>query len=134
MPREPATGFRPEVQRQGLLTCTVPLLLLAVSGCATIGDDPKRTFSLPNDTGGPRLVRLCEDVGACRSPDQGELVQPDGSFDFELYYDEDRTYIVANAQGTTFGCLTVPLAAGIGPYPNSLSDLTQCPPGTPKTS
>jgi hypothetical protein len=117
---------------QALITATLPLLF-AVSGCAPIGDDPKRTFSLPNDTDGPRLMRRCEDVDECRSPDEGELVQPQESLDFKLYYDEDRTYIVANAQGRTFGCLTVPLAAGVGPYPDSLSDLMPCPRGTPKT-
>jgi hypothetical protein len=99
-----------------------------------IWDDPKRTFSLPNDAGGARLVRRCERVDDCRSPDEGQLVQPRESFDFKLYYDEDRTYIVANAQGGTFGCVTVPLAAGVGPYPESLSDLIGCPRGMPKTS
>jgi hypothetical protein len=115
------------------MTAAALPLLLAASGCAAIGDDPKRTFSLPNDTDEPRLVRRCEDVDECRSPDEGELVQPQESFDFKLYYDEERTYIVANAQGRTFGCITVPLAAGVGPYPDSLSDLMQCPRGTPKT-
>jgi hypothetical protein len=97
-----------------------------------IWDAPKRTFSLPNDTGGPRLVRRCEDVDECWSPDDGRLVQPGESFDFKLYYDEDRTYVVANVQGRTFGCVTVPLAAGVGPYPGSLSDLMGCPRGKPK--
>jgi hypothetical protein len=99
-----------------------------------IWDDPKRTFFLPNDTGGPRLMRRCEYVDECRSPDAGELVQPRESFDFKLYYDEDRTYIVANVQGRTLGCVTAPVANGVGPYPASLSDLTPCPRGTPKTS
>src|SRR5687767_5084730 len=94
---------------------------------------PQRTFSLPNNTDGPRLTRRCEDVDGCQSPDEGELVQPQESFDFKLYHDEDRTYIVANAQGRTFGCLTVPLAAGVGPYPDSLADLMACRRGTPKT-
>ena len=99
-----------------------------------IWDDPKRTVSLPNDTGGPRLMRRCDGVDECQSSDGGELVEPRESFDFKLYYDEDRTYIVANAQGRTLGCVTVPVAAGVGPYPHSLSDLMRCPRGTPKTS
>jgi hypothetical protein len=74
-------------------------------------------------------MRRCEDVNKCRLPDEGELVRPQESFEFKLYYDEDRTYIVANAHGRTFGCLTMPLAAGVGRYPDSLSDLMQCPPG-----
>jgi len=41
----------------------------------------------------------CEDGDECRSPDGGELVQPRESFDLKLYYDEDRTYIVASAHG-----------------------------------
>ena len=40
-------------------------------------------------------MRRCEDGDECRSPDGGELVQPRESFDLKLYYDEDRTYIVA---------------------------------------
>lgn len=92
-----------------------------------IWDDPKRTLSLANDTGGPRLMRRCEYVDECRSSDDGELVQPRESFDFKLYYDEDRTYIVTNVQEKTFGCVTVPVASGVGPYPDSLSDLVRCP-------
>jgi hypothetical protein len=98
-----------------------------------IWDDPKRTFSLPNDAEGPRLMRRCEYVDECRTPDKGEFVQPRESFDFKLYYDEDRTYIAANVQGKTFGCVTVPVAAGRGPYPDSLSDLVRCPRGTPES-
>jgi hypothetical protein len=75
-------------------------------------------------------MRRCEYVDECRSPDKGELVEPRESFDFKLYYDEDRTYIVANVQGKTFGCVTVPVAAGVGPYPDSLSDLMRCRRGT----
>jgi hypothetical protein len=99
-----------------------------------IWDDPKRAFSLPNDTEGPRLLRRCEYEEECRSPDEGELVQPRESFDFKLYLDEPRTYIVANVQGKTFGCVTVPVANGVGPYPDSLSDLMACPGGTPRSS
>ncbi len=102
-------------------------------GDFAIWDDPKWTFSVPNDTPGPRLVRRCEYADECRSPDEGELVQPRESFDFKLYYDEDRTYVVANVQGETLGCITVPVANGVGPYPESLSDLGSCPSGTPKT-
>jgi hypothetical protein len=94
-------------------------------------DDPKRTISLPNDTGAPRLMRRCEWVDECRSPDQGDLVQTRESFDFKLYYDEDRTYIVADARGKTLGCITVPVAAGI-PFLDSLSEIDPCPQGTPE--
>ena len=60
---------------------------------------PRSDFNRPDP---PRQAPF-----ACRSPDKGDLVQPRESFDFKLYYDEDRTYIVANAQGRTFGCVTV---------------------------
>ena len=95
-----------------------------------IWDDPKRTLSLANDTEGPRLMRRCESVDECRSSDDGELVQPRESFDFKLYYDEGRTYVVTNLRGKTFGCITVPVANGVGPSPDSLSDLVRCPPRT----
>ena len=98
-----------------------------------IWDDPKRTFSLPNDTAGLRVMLRCERADECRTPDRGELVQPHESFDFKLYLDEDRTYVVADAQGKTLGCVTVPVGNGVGPYPDSLSHLTPCPQGTPKT-
>jgi hypothetical protein len=81
------------------------LLAVPVGGCAVLGDDPKRTFSMPNDTGGPRLVRRCDDEFDCRSPHRGELVQPGESLDFKLYFDEDRTYVVGDAEGKTLGCL-----------------------------
>ena len=110
------------------------LAVLVVGGCYVMGDDPKRAFSLPNDTGGPRLVRRCDDEFDCRSPDKGERVHPGKSLDFEVYFDEDRTYVVADAEGRTLGCFTVPLADGTSYYPDSLSDLEPCPPGTPKTS
>jgi hypothetical protein len=97
-----------------------------------IWDDPKRTISLPNDTAAPRVVLLCERADECRTPERGELVQPHESFDFKLYLDEDRTYVVADAQGRTLGCVTVPIADGT-PYPDSLSDLMACPRGTPRT-
>jgi hypothetical protein len=116
--------------------------VFVVGGCA-VADDPKRTFSLPNETGDPRLVRRC-DAGItdpddfarefdCRNPDKGELVQPGESLDFKLYLDEDRTYVVGDAEGKTLGCLAVPLADG-SDSPDSLSDLAPCPPGTPKTT
>jgi hypothetical protein len=106
---------------------------LTVGGCAVLGDDPKRTFSLPNNTGDPRLVRRCDDESDCRSPDEGELVQPGESLDFKLYMDEDRTFVVGDAEGVTLGCLVMPLADGTDP-PNSLSDLQPCPTGTPKST
>lgn len=101
------------------------LAVLVVGGCYVNGDDPKRTFSLPNDTGGPRLVRRC-DAFECRSPDKGELVQPRESLDFKLYLDESRIYVVGDAEGKTLGCVIVPLADG-SYVPDSLSDLEPCP-------
>jgi hypothetical protein len=71
----------------------------------------------------------------CESPDEGEFVQPGDSLELRLYFDEERTYVVADAAGRTLGCVTVPLAAGVpADYPASLSDLEPCPPGTPKAS
>jgi hypothetical protein len=108
---------------------------LVGAGCDTqFMDDPERTLSLPNDTGGPRLVRRCDWLDDCRSPGKGELVQPGDSFVFKVFADEERKYIVGNAEGKTFGCLTVHLADGVSPQPESLSDLQQCPPGTPTIS
>jgi hypothetical protein len=98
-----------------------------------IWDDPTRTISLPNDTGAPRVLLRCQRADECQTPVTGELVQPRESFDFKLYLDEDRTYMVADAQGRTLGCVTVPIADGT-PYPGSLSDLMACPRGTPRTS
>ena len=99
-----------------------------------IYDDPKRTISLPNDAGEPRVMLRCEWVDECRSADRGELVQPGEFFEFKLYNDEDRTYLVADAQGRTLGCVTVPVANGVGAYPDSLSELGPCPPGTTSAS
>ena len=101
-----------------------------VVGCAYL-DDPKRTFSLPNDTGAPRLVSRCPTSEGCQSADEGELVQPGESFDFKVYFDESRTYVVGDAQRKTLGCVSVQVADGTGGYPDSLSDLTPCPTGTP---
>jgi hypothetical protein len=105
---------------------------LAAAGCTLFGDDPKRTFSLPNDTGGPRLVRRCNLIDDCRFPKEGEIVQPGESFEFRVYPDEERAYVVANGEGRTFGCVSVHVADGTGGYPESLSDLHQCPRDTPK--
>ena len=104
---------------------------LTVGGCTALGDDPKRAFSLLNKTGDPRLLRRCDDEFDCQSPDEGELVQPGESLDLELYMDENRTYVVGDADGETLGCLFVPLADGTDP-PDSLSDVQPCPPGTPE--
>jgi hypothetical protein len=112
------------------MTATLPLLL-AVGGCAVLGDDPKRTISLPNDTQAPRLVSRCPLPEECKSPEEGEPVQEGESFDFKLYFDESRTYVVGDAQGKTLGCVSVPVADGTSDYPDSLSDMTPCPPGTP---
>jgi hypothetical protein len=104
--------------------------VLVLPGCAVLGDDPKRTFSLPNDTGDPRLVSRChgsERVPVCRSPDKGDLVEPGESFEFKVYFDESRTYVVSDTQGRTLGCVSVHIADGTGGYPESLSDLEPCP-------
>jgi hypothetical protein len=102
-----------------------------VGGCAVLGDDPKRTISLPNDTGAPRLVSRCRVSDGCQSPGEANPVQPGQSLDFKLYFDESRTYVVSDAQGKTLGCVSVPVADGTSHYPDSLSDLTPCPPDTP---
>ena len=105
-------------------------------GCSTnfMGGDHERTFSLPNDTSGSRLVRRCDWLDDCRSPEKGSLVEPGETFEFDIYADEERAYVVASSEGTTFGCLAVHIADGVSPTPESLSDVTACPRGTPKTS
>jgi hypothetical protein len=116
-----------------------PTLLgvLLVAGCA-VGDDPKRTFSLRNDTGDPRLVRRCHGSDRvperCRRPENGELIEPGEALTFKVYFDERRTYVVGDAQGTTLGCVSVHVADGTGGYPESLSDLEPCPAGTPRAT
>jgi hypothetical protein len=122
-----------------------PLLRAAVAGAAAIVgglvavgcnyrmDAPERALSLPNDTSGPRLVRRCDGLDDCRSPEKGKLVQPGESFEFDIYADEERAYVIASADGKTFGCLKVYIADG-RPNPESLSDTSPCPPGTPKTA
>lgn len=116
----------------GLAIGAVLAVVLVVGGCAVLGDDPKRTFSLPNDTGVPHIVSRCPASERCRSPDNGELVKPGESFDFDVYFDESRTYVVGDAQGKTLGCVRVHVADGAGGYPESRSDLAPCPRGTPK--
>jgi hypothetical protein len=93
-------------------------------------DAPERALSLPNDTGGPRLMRRCDSLNDCRSPEKGKLVQPGESFEFDIYADEERAYVIASVDGKTFGCLKVYLADG-RPNPESISDMAPCPPGTP---
>jgi hypothetical protein len=115
-----------------LLVLTLSFASGLLGGCA-LGDDPKRAFSLPNDTGAWRLIHRCE-APDCRSLSDRELVRSGESLDFKLYYDEDRTYVVGDATGKTLGCLTVPLADGTSYYPESLSDLEQCPQGTPTST
>jgi hypothetical protein len=119
-------------------TALVTIAALAMVGSVAVGcsysmDSPERSLSLPNDTSGPRLVRLCDGLDDCRSPDEGVLVQPGESFEFDIYADEERAYIVANVGGETFGCIKVFIADG-RPYPESLSDLRRCPRGTPKAT
>jgi hypothetical protein len=106
------------------------------TGCSTkfMQGDPERTFSLPNNTHGPRLLRRCDWVDDCRSPDKGKLVRPGESFEFDAYADEEGAYVVANTEGTTFGCIKFNVADGVSPVPESLSDLGRCPRGTPKMS
>jgi hypothetical protein len=102
-------------------------------GCRYSMDSPERTLSLSNDTSGLRLVRRCDGLDDCRSPEEGDLVQPGESFEFDIYADEERAYVVANVDGETVGCIKVFIADG-RPNPKSLSDLRQCPSGTPKAT
>jgi hypothetical protein len=61
-------------------------------GCSTLSmDAPERTFSLPNDTGRPRLVHRCDWLDDCRSPRKGELVQPGESLEFKIYAEPTRS-------------------------------------------
>jgi len=114
------------------------IMALVVFGSVAVGcsaysmNSPERTFSLPNETSGLRLVSRCAALDDCRSPDKGKRVQPGESFEFDIYADEKRAYVVANAEGTTFGCIKVFIADGVSPVPESLSDLRPCPHGTPK--
>jgi hypothetical protein len=110
----------------------VLLVSFASAGCTLLGDDPSRTFSLPNDAAGARLVRRCNEVDDCRFPKKREIVQPGESFEFEVYVDEERAYVIANEQRRTLGCVSIHLADGTGGYPESLSDLQRCPRGTSK--
>jgi hypothetical protein len=113
------------------------LAALVVGGFVTVGcsyrlDDPERTVSLLNDTNGARLVRRCDGLDDCRSPEKGEVVQPGESFAFDIHADEERVYVVASTEGKTFGCIKVFIADG-RPNPELLSDVYPCPRGTPKT-
>jgi hypothetical protein len=101
--------------------------------CSYSMDSPERTISLPNDTSGPLLVRRCEALDDCGSPEKGVLVESGESFEFEIYADEERAYLVGNVDGETFGCIKV-FIADSRPNPESLSDLRRCPPGTPKAT
>jgi hypothetical protein len=78
------------------------------------------------------MLSRCPTTEDCQSPERGELVQPGDSFDFKVYFDESRTYVVGDAQRKTLGCVSVHVADGTGGYPESLSDLGPCPMGTPQ--
>jgi hypothetical protein len=135
------TAKAPDARNAAQLRKALAILVaLIVGGFVAVGcssyrmDAPERTFSLPNDTSGPRLVRRCDWVDDCRSPGEGRLVQLGKAFAFDIYADEERAYVVASAEGKTFGCIKVYVADGRGGDPESLSDLTPCPRGTPETS
>lgn len=119
------------------MTKALAILAFLVVGSVAVGcsvyptNGPERTLSLLNDTSGPRLVHRCDGIADCRSPDEGELVQLGESFDFDIHADEERAYVVASAEGKTFGCIKVFIADG-RPNPKSLSDRRRCPRGTPK--
>jgi hypothetical protein len=115
----------------GTIVAVVALGSVAM-GCSYSMDSPERSLSLPNDTSGPRLVRRCDGLDDCRSPEKSHLVQPGESFEFDIYADEERAYVVGNLDGETLGCIKVFIADG-RPNPESLSDLRRCPRGTPKT-
>jgi len=106
---------------------------LVAVGCSYRMEHPERSLSLPNDASSPRFVSRCDSLDDCRSPKKAEIVQPGQSFEFDIHADEERAYQVSNADGKTLGCVMVHIADGT-PNPDSLSDLTPCPPGTPQTS
>jgi hypothetical protein len=107
------------------------------TGCsANLRDRPERSFSLTNEARSPRIVRRCVEIYDCVSPRKGPIVQPGDSFDFDLYADESRAYVVSDSEGKTLGCVEIHIADGTQRYPpDSLSDarMATCPPGTPKT-
>jgi hypothetical protein len=107
------------------------------AGCSpNLRDRPERSFSLTNEARSARIVRRCGEIDNCKSPRKGSTVQPGDSFDFDLYADESRAYLVSDSYGKTLGCVEIDIADGTQRYlPNSLSDarMAMCPPGTPKT-
>jgi hypothetical protein len=124
------------VGRFGGTFVTLVVGLTAAACSANPRDTPERSFSLPNNAGSSRDVRRCEWVDDCRSPKKGETVEPGDSFDFDMYADEERAYVVSDGEEKTLGCLTIHIADGSQPYPpDSLADarISACPPGTPKT-
>jgi hypothetical protein len=104
-------------------------------GCSTqiMGGDPERSLTLPNNTSGPRMLFRCDSVDDCRSPGKGKLVRRGDAFEFDAYADQQGAYVVANVEGTTFGCIKFFIADGVSPNPESLSDMRRCPRGTPNT-
>jgi hypothetical protein len=119
--------------RRVLATLVVLIVGSVAVGCGYSMDSRERSLSLQNDTNGPRLVRRCDGLDDCRSLDEGVFVKPGESFEFDIYADEERAYVVANVDGETFGCIRVFIADG-RPNPESLSDLRRCPRGTPKAT
>jgi hypothetical protein len=107
------------------------------AGCGVnLRDSPERSFSLTNEARSPRIVSRCAETDDCLSPSKGSTVQPGDSFDFDLYADESRAYLVSDSEGRTLGCIEIRIADGTQRHlPDSLSDarMATCSPGTPKT-
>jgi hypothetical protein len=121
---------------RGLAIGVTILGVLIVAGIAAViafGDTSgggTTGYSLVNDTGSARLVRLCDD-DACAFPATAVTVDPGDSYDATL--ETEGRYLVADETGRTLGCLDA--ASGIfDTAMYDLSELDPCPASAPKRS
>jgi hypothetical protein len=87
-------------------------------------------YSLRNDTGAARLVRLCNDDD-CAFPATAKTV--DAGAEYEPALETAGRYLVADATGRTLGCLDAERGI-LDTARYDLSQLDPCPPSAPKRS